>query len=327
MVNSIAKLQLLETNELMLMAPEFRTSSVDNAFDIIRDLRSGRSLSTFLLNGLHALGACLFWRPDVVFVHNRLFIPFLIIPRFVAGFRIIYCSHLSDVSNSLIVRFLTRGVDVVVTGTFSDMQKLKSRFPSWQAKICCIPMPLWAKEVRVRQSPKATEVHYLLAGRLEPIKGHETALKALAEVRHDWKLTIPGDVTNENIDYVNRLRQLCDSLHIADKVFFIGHTDFWKVNVDIALLPSSNDGLTLSALIFFLRRIPVVRSKTQGFFALEDGQLGFNIGDNKELSRLLDNIETTGLDEAILDKAEHYGRMSTDIDGIKGKYLKLCLRE
>ena len=68
-------------------------------------------------------------------------------------------------------------------------------------------------------------VHLLCVGTLNPGKGHEILLRALAEIPHrDWRLTCAGSLTRDP-GTATRARATVQALGLGDSVVFVGELD------------------------------------------------------------------------------------------------------
>ncbi|HWR00027.1 MAG TPA: glycosyltransferase family 4 protein [Candidatus Methylomirabilis sp.] len=98
----------------------------------------------------------------------------------------------------------------------------------------------------------------LMVGRLEPQKGYETALDALAHVPPPWELRIIGVGSLER-----DLKERCERLGIASRVRFVGEVDNVPVHLketDLFLFPSRWEGMGMSVLEAMAAGVPVLSS-------------------------------------------------------------------
>jgi len=100
---------------------------------------------------------------------------------------------------------------------------------------------------------------FLMVARLEPVKGHQIALKAFSEivkVRKKCRLILLGDGSLKK-----ELKNLTAELGILDKVQFLGHRSdaelFYRV-ADITLLTSLSEGFPLVLLESAREKTPVI---------------------------------------------------------------------
>ena len=96
-------------------------------------------------------------------------------------------------------------------------------------------------------------------GNIRPVKGYEYLLRALAELKGEWELSIAGRVLDE--DYARRLKRLVDDLSLAPRVHFPGEAaepDTFLSGLDILILPSLSEGFSNALLEAMAAALPVV---------------------------------------------------------------------
>lgn len=145
----------------------------------------------------------------------------------------------------------------------------------------------------------------LFVGRIEPLKGIDSVLKALKIVLtqtdrdlSDLHLCIIGgepDVTSAaSTPEMKRLMNLEADLEIADRVEFLGKQSqerlpYYYSAADFLVMPSYYESFGMVALEAMACGTPVIAAETGGLiFLINDGQTGFHI--------------PTGSDEALADK-------------------------
>ncbi|GAB4372221.1 MAG: hypothetical protein Kow00121_14380 [Elainellaceae cyanobacterium] len=116
-------------------------------------------------------------------------------------------------------------------------------------------------------------LHVGSIGRLDPMKGHDTLLQAIARVEHT-KLTILGEGA-----YRSQLEQLAEELGIGDRVAMPGWIDnprLYLTSFDVIAQPSRSEGFPLSIVEAMLASRPVVATKVGSVAeAITDRQTGF----------------------------------------------------
>ena len=143
----------------------------------------------------------------------------------------------------------------------------------------------------------------LFVGRIQPLKGPDVAVRALAALgRRDALLLIVGGASgNEGDTEVARLEALIDSLGLRDQVRFVApqahHTlsTYYRA-ADVVVVPSRSESFGLVALEASACGIPVVASGVGGLLTLVgDGDNGFLVPDRdpdvfaERISRVLDD--------------------------------------
>ena len=147
----------------------------------------------------------------------------------------------------------------------------------------------------------------VVAGRVQPLKGHELAIRALAELHaiRGWApvLVIAGEVTPGEEGYAAQLRALAGDLGVGSDVRFVGalHRDVLADLLSAAavtLVPSFSETFGLTALESAAAGTPVLGFRSGGISeAIEEGISGFLLGNRDprywatELAVLIENNE------------------------------------
>jgi D-inositol-3-phosphate glycosyltransferase len=124
----------------------------------------------------------------------------------------------------------------------------------------------------------------VIAGRVQPLKGHELAVRALAELHamRGWApvLVIAGEVTPGGSQFVAGLRELASALGVAGDVRFVGalHRDTLAellAAASVTLVPSFSETFGLVALESAAAGTPVIAYRAGGLAeSVEDGVSG-----------------------------------------------------
>lgn len=128
---------------------------------------------------------------------------------------------------------------------------------------------------------------FLMLGRLNKIKGHDIAIKALKNIsqeREDVVLLLTGE---GNSRYKRKLQRLIKKEGLTDKVKFLGHVNARDILTasDVMLLPSKSEGCPISVFEAFAMSVPVVRTKTGGYEETAEFCIGTEIGDVDDFTR------------------------------------------
>lgn len=129
----------------------------------------------------------------------------------------------------------------------------------------------------------------LFVGRIQPLKGPDVAVQALAELnRPDALLLIVGGASGAEGDgEVHRLHGLIDELGVADQVRFVEPQPHHILSTyyraaDVVVVPSRSESFGLVALEASACGIPVVASAVGGLLTLVDhGDNGFLVPDRE----------------------------------------------
>ena len=129
---------------------------------------------------------------------------------------------------------------------------------------------------------KSGELKILFVGRLEPIKGVETIVRAVSNIDND-KITVSIFGGDSVLGETNRLTALCRELNVKNRVSFFGPIDRQLLpniyrNHDLLIMPSYYESFGLSALEAQSSGIPVIASHVGGLSeVVVSGTTGFLI--------------------------------------------------
>lgn len=126
----------------------------------------------------------------------------------------------------------------------------------------------------------------LFAGRIQPLKGLDLAVRALAELRDPGVMLVVmgGPSGPEGSDELARVRSLVEDLAVGSQVRFVRprpHPELaeWYRAADVCVVPSLSESFGLVALEAAACGIPVVASAVGGLCSLVvDGVTGFLVG-------------------------------------------------
>ncbi|MFV1858006.1 MAG: glycosyltransferase [Anaerolineales bacterium] len=145
----------------------------------------------------------------------------------------------------------------------------------------------------------------LFVGRIEPLKGLDSLLNAMALLyqrgQHDLHLMVIGGEPDANPDEItaemNRLKALTSELELEDEVTFLGRRDqdvlqYYYSAAEIVVMPSHYESFGLVALEAMACGTPVVASETGGLvFLVKNGETGLHV--------------PTAAPQALADKLQH----------------------
>lgn len=129
-----------------------------------------------------------------------------------------------------------------------------------------------------------------LFARMAPMKDHACLIDALALMRKEdlvkTKTVLFGGTEGE---YVDRLKEKISQLGLEDHIIFEGYvTPGQALSLsDITVLPSVKEGFGIVSIESFLMKKPHIRTKTAGYEDIQEGCIGFDVGDSEALSKEL----------------------------------------
>jgi D-inositol-3-phosphate glycosyltransferase len=226
--------------------------------------------------------------------------------------------------------------DKIVAATQAEEAQLEFLYGVKPEKIVVIPpgvdtsrfYPIPADEAKevigLRKCPRLL----LFVGRIEPLKGVDTLIKALAMVRESnifaeecYSLAIIGgepDAAPEEMSAeMVRLQALSNKLGLGDLVVFLGKRPqeflpYYYSAADILIMPSHYESFGMVALEAMACGTPVVASQVGGLaFLVQDGITGFVVpgGEPEALAKTLTRlINQPELRERLGHQAAEYAR-------------------
>jgi D-inositol-3-phosphate glycosyltransferase len=207
--------------------------------------------------------------------------------------------------------------DRIVAATPAEVEQLTSLYRVDPNKITVIPpgvdvshfYPIPQDEARAAIGIPSEVQMILFVGRIEPLKGVDTLLHAMALMREDCHIEhcnyhlaiIGGDPNghNENIDSeMYRLQSLCHELGLDETVVFLGKRDqstlpYYYSAAEVLVMPSYYESFGMVALESMACGTPVVASQISGLaYLVQDGVTGFTVRgrDVKALARRLTQL-------------------------------------
>jgi D-inositol-3-phosphate glycosyltransferase len=233
---------------------------------------------------------------------------------------------------------LLREADCVVAATQAELAQFQWLYHADTRKVIVIPpgvdlsrfYPIPADEAKEFIGVPCDQNMLLFVGRIEPLKGLDTLLEAMALLKRQGSLArhpmcvaaIGGepDASPESMTAeMGRLQALRDSLGIGDIVTFLGRRDqdtlqYYYSAAEAVVVPSHYESFGLVALEAMACGKPVVASETGGLaFLVRDGETGFHVpaGDPQALAerirRLLeDEVLRTRLGRQAAEYAKGY---------------------
>ncbi len=214
-------------------------------------------------------------------------------------------------------RRLLREADRVVASTQAEVAQFQWLYKADTGRVVVIPPGVDTSRFYPIPRDEAKEFvgvdrhHELLlyVGRIEPLKGVDTLLEAIALLsresvlrRHPLCLSIiggdPAASPERMSEEMTRLQRLRESLGIGEVVTFLGRQEqdtlpYYYSAAEVVVVPSHYESFGLVALEAMACGTPVVAAETGGLvFLVRDGETGFHVpaGDAQALARALRNL-------------------------------------
>jgi len=161
-------------------------------------------------------------------------------------------------------RFAYANADHVAAVSKSVATAIERRYGITKDRVSIIPVGLDLERFRRRERGLPSDIPELISiGRLVPEKGHETLLKALANIEHPFILRLVG----HGPEYL-RLHRLAESLGILPRVQFHGVVDDVAPLLrksDIFCFPSRHEGQGVALYEAAAAEVPIIASDLASF--------------------------------------------------------------
>ncbi len=164
---------------------------------------------------------------DVIHAHSFHAVPALMAAT-VPDVPLVFTPHFHAVGHTRIASLLHVGYDRVATLMFrradqvtcvseAESELLLRRYPFVAPRLSVVPLGADVQALLAAEPFPADQPVVLIAGRLEPYKRADLAVRAFARMRHDARLVVCGTGSHEPA-----LRRLARELGITEKVRFLG---------------------------------------------------------------------------------------------------------
>lgn len=222
--------------------------------------------------------------------------------------------------------------DVIIAATPAEEGQLIDLYDAPPGKIVVIPpgvdlerfRPIPARKAKERIGLPPAKKNILLAGRIEPLKGIDTLLRAIALVErccpgtlNDVVVTIVGgDPWADDLDTeMANLRALRDELALEHLVTFVGSKDQmilpnYYAASEMVVMPSHYESFGMVALEAMAMGTPVIASEVGGLaYLVEHNHTGFHVP-SKDPAALADKINLLLRDD---DLRRQFSQCAADV--------------
>jgi D-inositol-3-phosphate glycosyltransferase len=177
---------------------------------------------------------------------------------------------------------LARESDAIVAISAAEARTVADRLGGDDDRIVVVPPGVDAELFHPWTGSRRGSGYVVAAARLQPLKGLDLAIEAVAAVPADVRpdLIVAGEASADFEGYVDELRAIADGRDIADKVHFIGpqsRPDLAALLREsrLVLVPSHSETYGLVALEASASGVPVIASASGGLReAVVDGETG-----------------------------------------------------
>ena len=190
--------------------------------------------------------------------------------------------------------------DRIIAATAAECAQLESLYGVNHQKVDIIPpgvdvhhfYPIPQDEAKDAIGIPAKDRMALFVGRIEPLKGVDTLIKAMAIVKQTCKsfrcphylVIIGGDPEGENDSLsaeMRRLQTLCQEMGLDEVVVFLGKRGqstlpYYYSAAEVLVMPSHYESFGMVALEAMACGTPVIASRVGGLaFLVKDGETGY----------------------------------------------------
>jgi D-inositol-3-phosphate glycosyltransferase len=193
-----------------------------------------------------------------------------------------------------------RTADRIIAATPAEQAQLNWLYGADLDKVSIIPpgvdlerfAPIDKKEAKTHVGIPCGDKNILFVGRIEPLKGIDTMLQAMAliqkrypeAVKNTCMAIVGGDPWSDDLDEeMARLQDLRQELDIHDLVTFLGSKDQdilpnYYAAAEVVVMPSHYESFGMVALEAMAMGTPVIASEVGGLaFLVKDGRNGFHV--------------------------------------------------
>jgi D-inositol-3-phosphate glycosyltransferase len=191
-------------------------------------------------------------------------------------------------------------VDRITVATLAELTQLRFLYKADPNKMVVIPpgvdvghfYPIPSDEAKTYIGLKPEHRMILFVGRIEPLKGVDTLLQAMAclqlkEAQQPVHLAIIGGDPSASSEQMTvemaRLQKMCEVLGLDQSVVFLGKRDqdklpYYYSAAEVLVMPSHYESFGMVALEAMACGTPVIASEVGGLaYLVRDGETGFTI--------------------------------------------------
>lgn len=190
--------------------------------------------------------------------------------------------------------------DRLIVATPAEKSQLQFLYQADAQKMSIIPpgvdtsrfYPIPQDEARAYLGVSSDECMALFVGRIEPLKGIDTVMKAVSilgmyDARHPFYVAIiggePDAAPEEMTEEMTRLQQMCDELCLGQMTLFLGKRaqdtlPYYYSAAEVLLMPSHYESFGMVALEAMACGTPVIASQVGGLaYLVKDGETGYHV--------------------------------------------------
>jgi len=195
---------------------------------------------------------------------------------------------------------VTQAADRIIAATEAEQSQLEMLYGVNHQKVSIIPpgvdthhfYPIPSDEAKEAIGISPENRMALFVGRIEPLKGVDTLIQAMAILKRtcksfacpDYLVIIGGDPEEEEdrmSEEMQRLQALCSELGLNDIVLFLGKRaqvtlPYYYSAAEVVVMPSFYESFGMVALEAMACGTPVIASQVGGLaFLIKDGETGY----------------------------------------------------